>query len=280
MPLLPVSSQTPLTRFFSPYRVSTWGKHNNGELSFAESSVTSWVKWASTNKINFKVAHEIPSPSDCGYTESQIHSLRQFPPTIQRWLLPIAAFRKYGPKCSVALVDADTIISPNAPSIFDSQSKTNVNLTRTYTRQITDQTSENEWTSASCKAFSLLFTDVKFDPSLYFNAGVMVLNNPMLATEFIEFALTRTSEFMSVMDGTVGTDQTPLNFLFQRMKKHGKQTSSFLDYRWNVRVDLPVDPKELTRTMVTENFISHFITTKELMPTLWKMIEKDLHSQI
>ena len=285
IPLLPASQANSLSRFFSPYRTAVWDGHVNGESSFARAGISSWIEWTSRNKVRFEIAEEMPAPEDCRLSRSQIEKLRQFPPTVQRWLLPMAAFRKYGPDSSMALVDADTIITPGAPSPFAGQHKTSVNLTK---HGPLPAYGWNEWMAASCRAFAPLFPDVDLDPSLYFNAGVMVLNSPILARKFIEFTLARSSEFLAVMDGTVGTDQTPLNFLLQRLVKSGKLSASFLDPRWNARVDLILADREpdrgrwspsLIKSVVAENFISHFITAKELMPTAWEAMREELRAQ-
>ncbi len=277
--LLPVTSQDPLSRFIGSHRAASWKRNDTGESPFADAGISSWIEWSSKNGTRLEVMRELPSPRECGYSKSQIDDLQQFPPTVQRFLFPIAAFRKYGHDCNVAMVDADTIVSPDAPSIFDEPHKADVGL-------IIDH-EWNEWKSASCKAFAPLFPDVALDRSLYFNDGVTVLHNPILAEEFINFTLTRSSEFLSVMDGEVGTDQTPLNFLFQRLKKYGKLSACFLDPRYNVRMDHALATREpdqsrwstLARTVVAENFISHFIMTKELMPAVWGTMRRELHPQ-
>jgi hypothetical protein len=279
MPLLPVSTLNPLSRFFGTHRTASWNRHITGESTFTEAGIASWIEWSSKNGIQFEIAKRMPDPEDCGCSKSQIENLQQFPPTVQRWLLPLAAFHKYGRDSGVAMVDADTIVSPGAPSIFCDRHESDLNLTR--------DREWNDWKTTSCKAFAPLFPDVDFDQSLYFNAGVMVLNSPVLASEFIKFTLARSSEFLSVMDGTVGTDQTPLNFLFQRLKKSGTLSASFLGPKWNARVDLALAAREpnqdkwksLARSVVSENFISHFIMTKELMPSVWETIKKELHPQ-
>lgn len=277
--LLPTTSRDPLSRFIGSHRAASWKRNDSGESPFAEAGISSWIEWSSRNGTRLEIAREMPSPTECGCSRSQIETLQQFPPTIQRWLLPIAAFRRYGHGCNVALVDADTIVSPGAPSIFADRHEADVGLIVDHER--------NEWRSTSCEAFAPLFPDVDLDQSLYFNDGVTVLHNPVLAEEFIKFTLTQASKFLDVMDGSVGTDQTPLNFLFQRLRKSGRLTASFLDPRWNTRMDLALAAREpdrdkwgsLARSVVSENFISHFIMTKELMPSVWETIKKELHPQ-
>jgi hypothetical protein len=240
-------------------------------MPFVEASICSWVEWSSINGIRLEVVREIPNPKDCGCSRADIEKLLLFPPTIQRWLLPIVAFQKYGHDTSVALIDADTIVSPGAPSIFTEQHTASVNLTRNR--------AWNRWRADSCKAFSPLFPDVDFDKSMYFNTGVIVLNSPVLASRFIEFALTKSSEFLNVMNGKVGTDQTPINYLVQRLQRAGELSTSFLDPRWNVVVNKTIIDSAMVKSMLTSNFISHFISTKELMPAVWKIVEDEIHSQ-
>jgi hypothetical protein len=269
MPLLPTKSPTPYLGF-GTYRVDAWSKHVRGEIPFAEASISSWVCWSSINGIRFEVVRDMPNPEDCGCSRADIEKLLLFPPTIQRWLLPIAAFQKYGHDTSVALIDADTIVSPGAPSIFTEQHTASVNLTRNR--------AWNKWRDASCKVFSPLFPDVDFDKSMYFNTGVIVLNSPVLASRFIKFALAKSSEFLSILNGKVGTDQTPINYLVQQLQRAGELSASFLDRRWNVVVNTAIVDSVMVRSMLTNNFISHFIGTKELMPAVWKIVE-ELHPQ-
>ena len=286
IPLLPFKSREEIARSFGKSRAKEWEEQWDRKLNFAEAGISSWKNWAIRNNILLEVAESLPAPEECGYSGEQIELLRTLPPPVQRWLLPLAAARKHGDGTRIAMVDADTIISPRAPSIFE-QNKSDVILTQTIFEQCKpdmiltrDRPEWNKWKANSLAAFAPMFPDIKFDKSLYFNAGVMVLNSLALPRTFLDFTLTRFTEFMSRIDGRVGTDQTPLNFILQRLMRDEGLSVSFLDPKWNARMDLmltSVTPdrarwKKLARDIVLGNHISHFIKTKGLMPSVWRSL--------
>ena len=178
------------------------------------------------------------------------------------------------------MVDADTLISPQAPSIFE-QAQADVILTP-------DRPEWNAWKVSSLATYAPMFPDVEFNKDLFFNAGVMVLNSPILPRAFLNFVLDHAAEYMARMTqgpDRTGTDQTPLNFIFQRLARDGKLTASFLDSRWNARVDLRLEAKNpdraawpaLIKQVILDNHISHFVSSKDLMPSAWQSIERELH---
>jgi hypothetical protein len=242
--------------------------------------VASWKNWISSNNAVLEVSRQLPTARECGCTESQLEILAAFPPTIQRWLLPLASWKRHGNEARIAMVDADTLISPQAPSIFE-QAQANVILTP-------DRPEWNEWKVFSLATYAPMFPDIEFDKNLFFNAGVMVLNSPMLPRAFLDFVLDHAAEYMDRMTrgpDRTGTDQTPLNFVFQQLARDSKLTASFLDPRWNARVDLALEARNPDRSawpalvsqVVLDNHISHFVSSKELMPSAWQSIKRELH---
>ena len=263
IPLLPFAPELPIGKFFGKIRTRDWTKHWENTLSFVKAGIASWRKWTSLNNVELEIAEKLPSPNECGYSQEQIELLTHFPPTVLRWLLPLAASRKYGNKIQIALIDADTLIHPQAPSIFE-QKQTDIVLTR-------DRPDWNKWRNNSYEAFAPLFPSVQFSRDLYFNAGVMVLNNPVLPTTFLDFVLKYPTELMEKMTGTTGTDQTPLNFILQQLLKDNKLTVSFLGSKWNARMDVLLEAENSDKSTwstlackaVRNNHISHFIRTKD-----------------
>jgi hypothetical protein len=181
---------------------------------------------------------------------------------------------RHGPGTSIAMIDADTLINPRSPSIFKQQASDLI-LTK-------DRREWTNWKSNSCATFAPLFPDVDLDKTLYFNAGVMVHRTPLLATSFIDFVLENHDELLGRLNGMVGTDQTPLNFMLQGLRKAESLSISWLDARWNARVDIAL--KEATRDqsrwpelaprVVAGNYISHFIQTKHLMASTERFLSE------
>lgn len=280
IPLLPFGSIDLIPRFYGKQRSSDWTKYWNHETSFAEAGIASWQEWSSRHEVILEIATEIPSPIECGYTKSQIDELKKFPPTILRWLLPLASRKKHGSDSRIAMIDADTLVSPKSPSIFE-QSHTDVLLTR-------DRPDLNQWRKDSLSAFEPIFPGFDFNKDMYFNAGVIVLENNKLPRAFLDFTLQHSEEFLSLINGNVGTDQTPLNFILQALVNNDELTVAFLDSRWNARIDLLLkaeNPERRTwarrdsiakigNDLVQQNYISHFVSAKILMPAVWQFLKQ------
>ena len=221
-------SKLSIGKFFGKIRTRDWTKHWENTLPFTKASIASWKKWTSLNNVKFEVAEKLPSPDECGYSQEQIELLARFPPTVLRWLLPLAASRKHGDKLQIALIDADTLILPQAPSIFE-QNQIQQSLNKIVPDVILtrDRPDWNKWRNNSYEAFTPLFPDVQFNRDLYFNAGVMILNNTVLPAAFLDFVLKHPTELMEKMTGTTGTDQTPLNFILQRLLRDNNEQYLF-----------------------------------------------------
>ena len=287
IPLLPFTPKLPLSRFFTETRTRDWTKHWENTLPFAEAGIASWKKWTSLNNVELEVVEKLPSPDECEYSEEQIELLMTFPPDVSRWLLPLAANRKYGDKLQIALIDVDTLILPNAPSIFEQDEKTIDSIHSGADVLLIRDRPDGKWTKSrnkSCEIFAPLFPGVQFNRDLYFNAGVVVLNSPVvrfLPATFLNFVLQHPAELMEKMTGGNGTDQTPLNFILQQLLKDNQITVSFLDSKWNARVNVILGTKNsdkstwpiLAREVVLNNYISHFTLTKDLMPDVWHSLE-------
>ena len=280
IPLLPFESSGLVPKFYVQQFYNDWTKYWKCETDFAKVGIASWQEWTSKNNVMLEIATELPSPIECGYTKKQIEKLKKFPPTISRWLLPLTARRKYGPNSHIAMIDADTLISLDAPSIFK-QIHTNVLLTR-------DRLGWNRWKQDSLSVFGSMFPGFNFDKDIYFNAGVVVLENDKLPTAFLDFSLQHAKEFLSLIDGTVGTDQTVLNFVLQALVNDSELTIAFLDSKWNARMDFLLEAEiskhkiwdsqhsiaSIGSEIVQQNYISHFAVAKFLMPMIWQFLKE------
>ena len=274
IPLLPYTSTLPIRKFFGPSRTKDWTDYWEHGSGFAAAGISSWEKWASKNEAQVEVVRSMPTPEECGYSGEQLEKLLNLAPPMQRWVFPSVFHKRHGRGTHIAMIDADTIISPETPSIFE-QSQSDVVLTG-------DGYDWNPWKENSSRTFAPLFPDVEFAKELYCNTGVMVLNNNVLPGAFIEFVLSRFYDILDIMNGKIGTDEMMLNFIIQCLVKDKKLTTSYLGRRWNARMDLELktrspDPskwEKLAPVVVSENYISHFVRTKNLMPSAWQSLEQ------
>lgn len=279
IPLLPPTSSLPVNKFFDKKRALDWEGHWGKTFDFAAAGISAWENWCSKHDVELEVAESMPNDNECGLTQAQLKTLMEHPPTTQRWLLPIAARLKHGTDTQIAMVDADTLIMPASPSIFE-QGKTDVLLTPAGSRW-------GRWHENSHTAFKGLFPDVNFDKKLYFGCGVIVLRNDRLPSAFLNLMTSRSSEFLKITNGKTGTDQTPINFVFQRLLRDEKLTFSFLDSRWNATIYEILDnqthdqslwpsliPEIMANEIVSKNHILHFLRTRHLMSSAYQTINQ------
>jgi hypothetical protein len=274
IPLLPHTSSLPMDKFFDKKRALDWTGHWEKTFDFADAGISSWERWCSRNNAELEVANSIPNPGECGLSQEQLKILMEHPPTTQRWLLPIEARLRHGNDTRIAMVDADTMIMPSSPSIFE-QGEDDVLLTPAGSRW-------GRWHENSHATFKGLFPDINFDKKLYFGCGVIVLRNDLLPSSFLNLMTSQSSEFLEITNHKTGTDQTPINFTFQRLLRDEKMTFSFLDSRWNATVYEILDSKThdqsawtpLIPEIMAKNHILHFLRTRHLMSSAHQMIEQ------
>jgi hypothetical protein len=176
------------------------GKFKRAGLSYAKYGRATWKWWCDKNGIDFVVFDEP--------LEDKLFSDK--PPTIQRWLIPELLIRQRGAGTRVALVDADTMIRPDAPDFLDRTNK----FSAVRGRDI-------PWIERSIAAFHPLFPDVVLAPRDYLNAGVTVVGDGQLDAirSFLTFVSERWEELnRTILSGNFGTDQTVLNFVLKRQK--------------------------------------------------------------
>jgi len=127
----------------------------------------------------------------------------------------------------VLYVDADTIIHPNAPNIFEI-SDNKFCAVRNFGCM--------DWVCRSLENYSkLLFEDFMFPYYKYFNSGVMVFNkkHKKLFKSMQEFYQEQHERIKHVQDNYhVGNDQPVLNFFVNR---DISEDYKVLDYEWNMQ---------------------------------------------
>jgi len=126
----------------------------------------------------------------------------------------------------ILIVDADTIIHPDAPNIFD--------LTQNKFCAVRNHGSM-DWVCRSYENYKKhLFPSIEYSPTEYFNSGVLVVNKThrgvyeKLHKYYIENY--RTIQHLQQTYG-VGTDQPVLNFFLRQEKID----INLLSYEWNMQ---------------------------------------------
>lgn len=126
----------------------------------------------------------------------------------------------------VLIVDADTIIHPDAPSIFNITDN-KMSVIRNY--------GSMDWVCRSYENYKKhLFPNIEYSPIDYFNSGVIVINQ--LHKDFYkkvqEFYLSNYQAIQNIQQTYgVGTDQPVLNFLARKENIELK----LLPYEWNMQ---------------------------------------------
>ena len=161
----------------------------------------------------------------------------------------------------VLYVDADTIIHPNAPNIFE-VTDNKFCAVRNFGCM--------DWVCRSLENYSkLLFNDFMFPYYKYFNSGVMVFNknHKELFKSMQEFYQDQHERIKHVQDNYhVGNDQPVLNFFVNR---DIPEDYKVLDYEWNMQ--------DLTRFEVLGDdmlhtkygYISHYNAGVKPTPGYW-----------
>lgn len=177
-------------------------------------SVASWQKWCDTNDVLLFVLDQRIHEET--YMNANWHKVYVFE-------LLNANDIDYD---QVLIADADTIIHPNAPNVF--------NLTENKFCAVHGFGSY-DWECRSIENYKkYLFPDVDVDLFDYFNSGIIVCNknHKDFYSKVIEF-YNQNQDLLVKMQETynVGTDQPVLNFLVKQENVDYKQ----LGYEWNMQ---------------------------------------------
>ena len=161
----------------------------------------------------------------------------------------------------VLYVDADTIIHPNAPNIFEI-SDNKFCAVRNFGCM--------DWVCRSLENYSkLLFEDFMFSYYKYFNSGVMVFNKKhrKLFKSMQEFYQEQHERIKHVQDNYhVGNDQPVLNFFVNR---DIPEDYKVLDYEWNMQdmTRFEVLGEDMLHTKY--GYISHYNAGVKPTPGYW-----------
>jgi hypothetical protein len=187
-------------------------------------SVKSWEKWCSKNNNELFVLTDRIYPEN--YMNANWHKLFVFQ------LLEGMGI-EYD---QVMTVDADTIVHPNAPNIFD-KTEGKYSVVPSY--------GSYDWMYRSIENYKKhLFPDVDIPVFKYFNSGVIICNkkHKEFYNKIINFYLDNRDNIVKLQETySVGTDQPILNFFIQKENIECK----YLPYEWNMQ--------DLNRTELLNN---------------------------
>ena len=149
----------------------------------------------------------------------------------------------------VMIVDADTIVHPEAPNIFD--------LVGDKFYAAHNQGSY-DWLLRSMENYSkFMFDDFWFPFYEYFNSGVMVVNrsHAKFFDEVLDFYHDNDERIRGMQDKFhVGTDQPVLNFMVQ---KKGIEFE-LLPFEWNMQDLARLEVLDLNLTFTNYGWVYHF----------------------
>lgn len=171
----------------------------------------SWKHWCNKHDVEIFVL------------DTPLYSKDLMKPTWQRWhVLEILEANNVNYD-QVALVDADTLIHPDAPNFFD--------LTNHEFAAVQDDLMV-EWVHNSIEGYKDFFPDVNIDWTTYFNCGFVVINenHKALCKRITDFYYANLEELRNRQHNTLkkGSDQTPVNYMANEFGK-----VNFLNKKWN-----------------------------------------------
>jgi hypothetical protein len=172
------------------------------DLRYAAYGRATWEWWCRRNGAEFVV---LDRPLGSGVFE-------EMSPSMKRWLAPQALIETYGGDAQIAMVDADTMIRWDAPSLFDAAGAGFAAVLDTGPR----------WIHHEIQAYQHLFPGVQLTWWEYFNAGVVVFGARQLTTiaAFLDFVAAHWRELRTLhADGRLSVDQTLVNFMAKRQRE-------------------------------------------------------------
>jgi len=126
----------------------------------------------------------------------------------------------------IMIVDADTIIHPDAPNIFE-KAGDDFAVVRNY--------GSMDWVCRSYENYKThMFQDITFSPFDYFNAGMVIINksHKEFYTKLQQFYFDNVQNLLTMQKTYgVGTDQPILNF----MTRKENIKLEILPYEWNMQ---------------------------------------------
>ena len=203
-------------------------------------SVKSWAKWCKKNNHQLFVLEERIYPKEI--MNANWHKLFAFD------LLEANEI----PYDQILIVDADTIIHPDAPDIFD----------------ISDNkfcaircVGSMDWVCRSYENYKkYLFPNVEYSPLDYFNSGVLLMNktHKEVYSKLVKFYLDcyKNDDIIQNIQKTygVGTDQPVINFFMRQENVDIK----FLPYEWNMQDLHRLEILDDNLTFINRGWLYHF----------------------
>jgi hypothetical protein len=200
-------------------------------------SIKSWSKWCQKNNCELFVLENRIYPADI--MNANWHKILVFD------LLESNGV-DYN---QILIVDADTIIHPDAPNVFDFTENKYCAI-RNY--------GSMDWVCRSYENYKKrLFPEVTYSPTDYFNSGVIILNksHKEFYSKVHQYYLSN-RESIQLLQKTygVGTDQPVLNFL---VRSHNIDLK-LLPYEWNMQDMGRFEILNQSLTFINIGWLYHF----------------------
>ena len=188
-----------------------WQRYATIDAEAYQLGIASWAAWCKKNKVQLEVFTSIPF-AECGLTQGQYDSVMKLPPTITRWLMLRVFNDRYG-SCKVAMIDADTLVMQDSPSIIDAVPDKKIGAVL----KIQDKDDKiSDWMRSGIDLYQkMLFPDVALDTAKYFGAGVVVCTGTQIADDLMSIVLPNADKLLARPNWKGGADQTIINFLAQ-----------------------------------------------------------------
>lgn len=174
------------------------GLYKRSNLAYRTYGERSWRWWCRNNGVEFVV---LDTPLGGAI-------FKDMSPVFQRWLAPKMLMEEFGRDTAVALVDADTMIRWDAPSVFDAAGGMFAAV----------RGGNRPWIISQIRRYQHLFPGVHLNWWEYFNAGLVTLGSdhlPVIST-FLAFLVNHWAVVCAADSVYAPDDQTPLNFIVQR----------------------------------------------------------------
>jgi len=159
-------------------------------------SIKSWQKWAEKNNAEVLV------------WDTPLYTWAEMTIPWQRYhLFDILEYNEIEYD-QILMVDSDTIVHPDTPNFFEFTERKYVGVLDLGCW---------EWTGRSIRHYKDVFDNYKLDRGLYFNGGFQIVNeiHKPFFKEVLEFYYANKGVFVEKQKASLGTDQTPINYLVQ-----------------------------------------------------------------
>lgn len=235
-----------ITCAYPPYRITkniwdeftnVFRKDDDRTVSFFKYSLKSWEHiakvWGNTETLTI---------------EKPAWGTIKLGPKWQRWLMLESLVAEHKDLEKILVVDADTIVKWDCPNLFEKQVTGGIAAVKELGRKKNPQNMpEGKPAMANIKHFESIFPEIEFDPTKYFNSGLVMFDRAFFQhfPSIKKFYQDNEELLLEKTESSWSRDQTIVNFLIQKLspdfklwennfhyqgiQKHNK---SFIDKSW------------------------------------------------